>query len=330
MLYDYFSHITFANSWVLPFLLLLPIIVWLRYTTFSKVKSSFTVSTANNFKHRTIKNFFISAPFWLRLLALACLLLALARPQIKNAQSRNKGEGIDIVLCLDISGSMLAPDFVPNRLEAAKDVASDFVRSRPVDRFALVIFSGESYTLSPLTTNYDVILQQIKSLKSGMLQDGTLIGEGLAKSVERLSSVGTKSKVVILLTDGKEEAPDTRIIDPITALKIAKVKGVKVYTVGMAGDGFAPQAGSNLKPVSNLDEALLQRIAKETGGAYFRARDKEALQIIYSQIDRLEKSSFERITKTKADEQFVYLLLAALFFLFLEALLRYTILRTFP
>jgi Ca-activated chloride channel family protein len=330
MLYDYFSHITFANVWVLPFLLLLPVIAWLRYTTAARLKSSFTVSTAQQFKHRTAKTFFINAPFWLRLMALACLIAALARPQIKNVQGRNKGEGIDIVLCIDISGSMLAPDFIPNRLEAAKDVAADFVRSRPVDRFALVIFSGESYTLSPLTTNYDVILQQIKSLKSGMLQDGTLIGEGLAKSVERLSSVGAKSKVIILLTDGKEEAPDTRIIDPLTALKIAKVKGVKVYTVGMAGDGVAPQTGGNLKPVSNLDEALLQRIGKETGGAYFRARDKEALAIIYSQIDRLEKSSFERITKTRVDEQFVYLLLAALFFLFLEAVLRYTILRTFP
>jgi Ca-activated chloride channel family protein len=330
MLYDYFSHITFANVWVLPFLLLLPVIAWLRYTTAARLKSSFTVSTAQQFKHRTAKTFFINAPFWLRLMALACLIAALARPQIKNVQGRNKGEGIDIVLCIDISGSMLAPDFIPNRLEAAKDVAADFVRSRPVDRFALVIFSGESYTLSPLTTNYDVILQQIKSLKSGMLQDGTLIGEGLAKSVERLSSVGAKSKVIILLTDGKEEAPDTRIIDPLTALKIAKVKGVKVYTVGMAGDGVAPQTGGNLKPVSNLDEVLLQRIGKETGGAYFRARDKEALAIIYSQIDRLEKSSFERITKTRVDEQFVYLLLAALFFLFLEAVLRYTILRTFP
>lgn len=330
MLYDYFSHITFANIWVLPFLLLLPVIVWLRYTTFSKIKSSLTISTTEHAKHRTVKTFFIQTPFWLRLLALACLLLALARPQIKDVQGRNKGEGIDIVLCLDISGSMLSQDFAPNRLEVAKEVASDFVRSRPVDRFALVIFSGESYTLSPLTTNYDVILQQIKSLRSGMLQDGTLIGEGLAKSVERLSSVGAKSKVVILLTDGKEEAPDTRIIDPLTALQIAKVKGVKVYTVGMAGDAFAQQTTRNFTPASNLDEALLQRIGRETGGAYFRARDKEALQTIYSQIDRLEKSSFERITKTKVEEQFVYLLLAALAFLFLEGLLRYTILRTFP
>jgi Ca-activated chloride channel family protein len=330
MLYDYFQNITFANIWMLPFLIILPIIVWLRYTTFGRLKSSLTVSTAQHFKHTSAKNYFLQVPFWLRLLALACLILALARPQIKNVQSRNKGEGIDIVLCLDVSGSMLSQDFAPNRLEVAKEVASDFVKSRPVDRLALVIFSGESYTLSPLTTNHEVILQQIKSLKSGMLQDGTLIGEGLAKSIERLSSVGAKSKVVILMTDGKEEAPDTRIIDPLTALQIAKVKGVKVYTVGMAGTPDEQLRNPNVTATSNLDDALLQRIGRETGGAYFRARDKEGLQIIYSQIDRLEKSTFERITKTRVEEQFVYLLLAALSFLLLEGLLRYTILRTFP
>jgi Ca-activated chloride channel family protein len=189
MLYDYFSHITFANVWVLPFLILLPVIVWLRYQTFGKLKSAFTVSTTNGMRYRTARNYLIHFPFWLRLLALACLLLALARPQIRNTQTRNKGEGIDIVMCLDVSGSMLAPDFVPNRLEVAKAVATDFVKSRPVDRFALVVFSGESFTLSPLTTNHEVILQQIKSLRSGMLQDGTLIGEGLAKSVTGQVSV---------------------------------------------------------------------------------------------------------------------------------------------
>ena len=329
MLYNYFQNITFANIWVLPLLILLPIIAWLRYTTFGKLKSSFIVSTTSHFKHRTAKNFLIHLPFWLRLLALGCLLLALARPQIKNTQNRNKGEGIDIVLCLDVSGSMLAPDFPPNRLEVAKEVASDFVKSRPVDRIALIIFSGESYTMSPLTTNHDLILQQIKSLKSGMLQDGTLIGEGLAKSVERLSSVGAKSKVVILMTDGKEEDPKTRIIDPITALNIAKVKGVKVYTVGMAGTPDEQLQRLNMITTSNLDDALLQRIARETGGAYFRARDKEGLQIVYSQIDRLEKSAFERITKTRVEEQYFYLLIATLFFLLLEVLLRYTLLRTF-
>ncbi len=331
MLYDYFQNITFANVWVLPFLIMLPVIVWLRYTTLGKIKSTLTLSTVQGINYRTAKNYLVHVPFWLRLLVLACLLLALARPQIRNVQSRNKGEGIDIVLCIDVSGSMLSQDFAPNRLEAAKSVAVDFVKSRPVDRFALVTFSGESFTLSPLTTNHEVVLQQIKSLKSGMLQDGTLIGEGLAKSVERLSSVGSaKSKVVILLTDGKEEAPDTRIIDPLTALQIAKVKGVKVYTVGMAGDPMAQRYTQNFTRTSNLDDALLQRMARETGGAYFKARDKEGLEVIYSQIDRLEKSSFERITKTRVEEQFMYLLLAALFFLFLEVILRYTYLRSFP
>ena len=331
MLYDYFSHITFANIWVLPFLILLPIIAWLRYTTFGRLKSALPVSTAQAVRYKTLKNYLVHVPFWLRLLALACLLLALARPQIRNVQSRNKGEGIDIVLAIDVSGSMLSQDFAPNRLEAAKSVAEDFVKSRPVDRFALVVFSGESFTLSPLTTNHEVILQQIKSLRSGMLQDGTLIGEGLAKSVERLSTVGgAKSKVVILLTDGKEEAPETRIIDPLTALQIAKVKGVKVYTVGMAGDPLANRFTQNFTPTSNLDEALMQRMARETGGTYFRARDREGLGVIYAQIDRLEKSSFERITKTRVEEQFMYLLLAALVLLFLEVILRYTVLRSFP
>lgn len=331
MLYDYFSHITFANIWALPFLILLPIIVWLRYATVGKLKSSFMLSTAGGVTYRSAKNYLIHAPFWLRLLSLACLLLALARPQIRNSQSRNKGDGIDIVLCLDVSGSMLSQDFPPNRLEVAKAVASDFVKSRPVDRIALVIFSGESFTLSPLTTNHEVILQQIQSLRSGMLQDGTLIGEGLAKSVERLSSVGgAKSKVVILMTDGKEEAPDTRIIDPLTALQIAKVKGVKVYTIGMAGDPMAQRFTQNFTPASNLDDALLQRMGRETGGAYFRARDKEGLSIVYAQIDRLEKSNFERITKTRVEEQFMYLVLAALLFLFLEVILRYILLRSFP
>jgi Ca-activated chloride channel family protein len=330
MLYNYFQHIEFANIWVLPLLIILPIIVWLRYTTLGKLKSTITVSTTSHVKHKTAKNYLMQAPFWLRLLALACLLLALARPQIRNVQNRNKGEGIDMVLCLDVSGSMLSQDFLPNRLEVAKEVAADFVRSRPVDRLALIIFSGESYTLSPLTTNHEVILQQIKSLRSGMLQDGTLIGEGLAKSVERLSSVGSKSKVVVLMTDGKEEAPETRIIDPLTALQIAKVKGVKVYTVGMAGTPDEQIGRPNVTMTSNLDDALLQRIARETGGAYFRARDKEGLQIVYSQIDKLEKSSFERITKTRVEEQYFYLLIAALFFLLLEVILRYTWLRTFP
>lgn len=329
MLYNYFENIEFANIWVLPFLILLPVIAWLRFSTFSRLRSSILV-TASPKTYRSFKTWMMNLPFWLRLLALACIILALARPQIRDSQSRTTGEGIDIVLALDVSGSMLSQDFFPNRLEVAKEVASDFVKSRPVDRFALVIFSGESFTLSPLTTNHEVILQQVKSLQSGMLKDGTLIGEGLAKAVERLSSVGAKSKVVILLTDGKEEAPPSRIIDPLTALQITKAKNVKVYTIGMAGDARMQQLTQNFTPVNELDEVLLQRIARETGGAYFRARDKEGLQVVYSQIDKLEKSSFERIAKVRVEEQFMYLLVVALFFLLLEAVLKFTLLKSFP
>ncbi len=332
MLYNWFENIVFANVWMLPFLLLIPVVAWLRYRTSNALKSSLTVSTVDTFKVKTGKNFLNGLLFWLRMLTIAALILALARPQIQNSQSKTKGQGIDIVLCIDVSGSMLAPDFGRRRIDVAKDVAADFIRRRPVDQIALVIFSGESYSLSPLTTNHDALLEQVKSLRSGMLQDGTLIGEGLATSVERLSQSSSASKVVILLTDGKEEPPPTRIIDPHTALEIAKAKSVKVYTVGMAAaPGSAAARAIGMRDATTaLDEAMLTRIARETGGAYFRATDEEGLREIYARIDRMEKSSFERITKAKVDEQYGYLLIAALFFLFLEITLRYTLLRTFP
>jgi Ca-activated chloride channel homolog len=332
MLYDYFSDITFANLWVLPFLLMVPVLAWIHIRSRRALKSSLSVSTAATFKQTSGRNFFVQLPFWLRLLSLAALILALARPQIINSQTKTKGEGIDIVLCIDVSGSMLSPDFVPNRIQVAKQVASDFVKERPVDEIGLVIFSGESYTLSPLTTNHEAILEQIKSLRSGMLQDGTLIGEGLATSVDRLTQSKSKTKVVILLTDGKEEAPDTRIIDPLTALQITKTKGVRVYTIGMAArpGSFEETQVARRDASSSLDEVLLDRIARETGGEYFRATDKEKLQEIYSRIDKLEKSPFQKITKVRADEQYFYLVLAALFFLLLEALIKFTLLRTFP
>jgi Ca-activated chloride channel family protein len=332
MLYNWFENIVFVNTWVLPFFFLLPVIAWIYFRSIPSIKSTFLVSTSESFTANTARNFFFYLPFWLRLLALAALLLALARPQIKNAQNQTKGQGIDIVLCIDVSGSMLAPDFKPNRIIAAKRVAADFVKQRPVDQIGLVIFSGESYTLSPLTTNHETLLEQINGLRSGMLQDGTLIGEGLATSVERLMKTSSKSKVVILLTDGKEEPPDTRIIDPRTALEIAKAKNVKVYTIGMASaPGSAIARAIGLRDAQTaLDEGLLMKIAHETGGEYFRATDEERLQMIYDRIDRLEKSTFQRVTKEKVKEQFPYLLLAALFFLLLEQIFKYTLLRSFP
>lgn len=330
MLYDWLRHIEFKNQWVLPFLFALPVIAWYYYRTGSWRKSSFKVTSTNAFTVRTLRNSFVHFPFWLRLLAIGCVILALARPQVRNVTNKTKGQGIDIVLCMDISGSMLSADFAPNRLEASKQMAEQFVRSRPIDNIGLVIFSGEAYTQFPLSTDHDGLVQQIESLQSGMLQDGTVIGEGLATAVERLSSSKAKSKIIILLTDGNEQPPPTRVIDPYTALEIAKAKGVKVYTIGLGALGTKTVEERGNRIASFLDENLLRKIATQTAGAYFRAVDRESLQQIYQQIDRLEKSDVEVVTKTKFEEEFVWLVLAALFFLVLDIILRYTSLRTFP
>ena len=236
MLYEWFQNIEFANKWVLPFLLMLPVLAWIYFRS-SRSKSSVKVSSARAFTIRTVRNATLHLPFWLRLLALGCIIVALARPQIRFVQNRTKGEGIDIILCMDVSGSMLSKDFLPNRLTVARQMAAEFVKGRPIDQIGLVIFAGESFTQFPLSTDHASLLQQIQGIRSGMLEDGTVIGEGLAKSVDRLSSSKSKSKIIILLTDGNEQPPDTRIIDPFTALEIAKAKQVKVYTIGMGAMG---------------------------------------------------------------------------------------------
>ncbi|MFL5741725.1 MAG: vWA domain-containing protein [Flavisolibacter sp.] len=329
MLYNWLQHIEFKNLWVLPLLLSLPVVAWFYYRTPSWRKSTFKVTTAESFKVRTAKNNLLHLPFWLRLFALGCLILALARPQVKNVQNKTKGEGIDIVLCMDVSGSMLSNDFQPNRLEAAKQMASEFVRNRPIDQIGLVIFSGESFTQFPVSTDHEGLLEQINGLRSGMLIDGTVIGEGLATSVERLASSKAKSRIIILLTDGNEQPPETRLIDPITALEIARTKAVKVYTIGMGAIGMTTVQGRT-KNDAFLDEGLLRKIATQTGGQYFRAIDRESLQNIYQQIDKLEKSDVQVVTRTKFEEQFMYLILAALFLLALDIILRFTYLRSFP
>jgi Ca-activated chloride channel homolog len=333
MLYNWLKNIEFAYPWVLWGLLILPLLIFVHART-KKRKSSLLVTTTYAFTTKTGKNFFFNLPFIFRILTIACVITALARPQLKHVQNRNRGEGIDIVLCLDVSGSMLANDFSPNRLEVAKQMAVDFVKSRPVDNIGLVIFSGEAYTQYPLSTEHATLINHINGLRSGMLQDGTLIGEGLATATDRLSRSKAKSKVIILLTDGKEEAPGTRLVDPYSALEIAKAKGVKVYTIGMGGRiGYVYTDIGEKRAVSGdqfLDEPLLRRIAQQTGGLYFRATDQKTLEEIYQRIDQLEKTEVEVITKTRYDELFVWFILAALFFLLLEIILRYTTFRTFP
>src|SRR5580698_9514776 len=203
-----------------------------------KGQGTIMISSVRSFSGtRSWKNLLLHLPFLLRILAVGSLIIALARPQIRNDQELVNGQGIDIVLCLDISGSMLAQDFTPNRMEAAKNVASEFIDNRPADRIGLVIFSGESFTMCPLTADHTVLKNQLYNVQSGLLEDGTAIGSGLATCVDRLRSSTSKSKVIILLTDGENNGG---LIDPNTAKEIAKSVGVRVYTIGMGTEGFAP------------------------------------------------------------------------------------------
>jgi Ca-activated chloride channel homolog len=336
MLYNWMRDMEFAHPWVFGlFALLLPFIWWYVKNQ-NKQLGSITVSTVHAFNISTWKNRFRHVPFVFRLLALSVIIIALARPQKRHEEQRTEGEGIDIVLCMDVSGSMGSRDIPPSRMEVAKEVAQEFVRSRPVDRIGLVIFSGESFTQCPITTDRNTLLTQIQNLESRKyLADGTVIGEGLATAVDRLSKSQGKSKVIILLTDGKEDPPENRLLDPITALEIAKSQQVKVYTIGMSAGPttIIENTGNRDKrsaSVDLLDEALLQRIAGETGGQYFRARDREGLKNIYSQIDQLEKSKVETTTFKRSEEKFMPFIFAALAFIFLEILLRFTLFRKFP
>lgn len=337
MLLDWIKHMSFL--WPENFMLfgLIPLLIWWKTSRADRSTGTVRVSSSQAFREQSWKTRLIHLPFVLRLLAISALIVALARPQQRNDQQQTLGEGIDIVLCMDVSGSMNSTDIKPSRMEVAKEMAQQFVQGRPVDRIGLVIFSGESFTQCPITTDRTTLIRQIQALESRrFLKDGTVIGEGLATAVDRLSQSKARSKVIILMTDGKEDAPDTRLIDPLTALDIARSQGVKVYTIGMGvepstiterPDAAAPSRNA---AIDFLDVQLLQRIANETVGRYFRARDKEGLQQIYAQIDQLEKSKIDVTSYKKYQELFLPFVLAALGFLLLEMILRYTVFRKIP
>lgn len=330
------NNINWEYPWVFGLFLLFPLFIFWYVKRSGRSASSLPVTSVASFGRTGGKATWRHILILLRLLAMAALILALARPRERNDEQLKGGQGIDIVLCIDVSGSMLSRDFQPNRLEVAKEVAADFIRQRPIDQIGLVIFSGESFTLSPLTTDKNTLLTQVASLRSGMLQDGTLIGEGLATASARLLESKAKSKVVILLTDGKEQPTEDRLIDPLTALDIARSQQIKVYTIGMALEGYAAVEEKTIQGAikrSNsplLDEELLRKIGRETGGDYFRARDKAGLSKIYDEIDRMEKVKIEAVSFKRIREHFPIFILFALGFLFLEILLRYTIFRKFP
>ena len=334
MIFDYFHNISFGEPGYFYLLALIPMLIIWKIMTGSSLQGSLKLSSIEGVKRiSSWKNSFRNLPFILRLLALTCIIVALAHPQLKNEEKQTEGEGVDIVLCIDVSGSMTAQDFSPNRMEAAKKVATDFVDRRLTDRIGIVIFSGESFTQCPLTTDHAVLKMQIDQIRNGLLEDGTAIGSGLATSVDRLRASKSKSKVVILLTDGINNGG---LIDPSTAKEIAKAFHVKVYTIGVGTDGFAPTPVSTPMGIVMqnqkvaIDEKLLMNIAAETGGQYFRAKDNIALSNIYNEIDRMERSKVEITTFHRTTEKYYPFVFAALAFILLEVLLRFTVFKRFP
>ena len=272
--------------------------------------------------------------FVLRLLALGLIIVALARPQSSSSWSEDRVEGIDIMLTMDISTSMLAMDFQPNRVEAAKEVAMRFIANRPNDNIGLVVFAGESFTACPLTQDHATLINRLREMTPGMIEDQTAIGSGLATAISRLKDSKTKSKVIILLTDG---ANNTGNISPKMAADLAKTFGISIYTIGVgSGAGEAPYPIQTALGVVvrnmpvDLDEPTMRQIADVSGGAYFRATDNESLLAIYKKIDQLEKTKLStRNYHTTYEEFFVFVLAAALLLL-LEFVLRSTVLRTNP
>jgi Ca-activated chloride channel homolog len=334
LILDYFRNITFAYEYLLWLLVLVVgLLVWYILKGRNHT-AKIAVSSIDRFKNaKSFRTYLRHIPFGLRLLAISCIIIALARPQTRNDEQQAEGAGIDIVLCVDVSGSMMAQDLTPNRLEAAKKVAMEFVDGRKTDRIGLVIFSGESFTQCPITTDYRVLKQQIQAVKGGFLEQGTAIGSGLSTSVDRLRNSKVKSKVVILLTDGVNNGG---LIDPITAKEIAKAFRVKVYTIGVGTDGYAPVPTNTALGVVlqeekvNIDEKLLTSIAVETGGRYFRAKDNQGLRRIYEEIDKLEKSKVQIRTLHQYSEKFFPFVFAAMLFIILEVLLTTTVFRKFP
>ncbi len=334
MIFDYFDNITFGQPLFFALFAVIPLLIFWKVVKGKRQTAAIGISTTKGLsKARSWKNTFQNFPFILRLLALACIIIALARPQVKFDETQTEGEGVDIILCIDVSGSMTAQDFTPNRMEAAKKVAEDFVNTRASDRIGIVIFSGESFTQCPLTTDHYVLISQLAQIRNGLLEDGTAIGSGLATSVDRLRNSKAKSKVVILLTDGINNGG---LIDPATAKEIAKTFKVKVYTIGVGTDGYAPTPVSTPMGIVMqnekvaIDEKLLKNIADETGGKYFRATDNKSLENIYAEIDHLEKSKVQITTLHRFTEKFYPFIFAAMAFLLLEIILKFTVFKKFP
>ena len=330
-----FNDVSFAYPWVLYFLVLLPAIFYYWWKKREQLTPNLTFSTLKMFSDvpKSLREKLVHLPIYLRIIALALLIIALARPQTFSSGENIYTEGIDIAMVLDISGSMLAEYFKPNRLEAAKKVIDDFIKGRTTDKIGLVVFSGESFTQCPLTIDYSVLRNLLKDIYSGMIQDGTAIGNAIANGVNRLKDSKAKSKVMILLTDGVNNAGE---IDPITAAQIAQKFGIRIYTVGVGTMGEAPYPfqtpfGKRYQMVPvEIDESLLKQISNITGGKYFRATNNRKLVEIYEEIDRLEKTRVEVTSYRHAKELYFNWAFAGFLLLLIEFGLSRTYLRKLP
>jgi len=330
-----FWNFEYANPGYLYLLVLVPLLaVWYWFRR-EKSIPTLQVSGTEVFEStpRSIRYYLYHGMFLLRLIAISLLILAFARPQTSLKRQNVSIEGIDIVLGLDISGSMLAQDLKPDRLEAAKNVSQEFFRGRPNDRIGLVVFAGEAFTQCPLTTDHSIMEDMLDDIKSGMIQDGTAIGDGLAIAINRLKESQAVSKVIILLTDGQNNAGS---IAPLSAAEIAKIYGIRIYTIGVGTEGYAPypvQTPFGIQYQSmevNIDEDLLKQVANMTDGRYFRATDNTKLKEVYQEIDQLEKSKIDVTEFRKKHEEFLYLAIFAFILLALETLARLTLFRSIP
>ncbi len=330
-----FNNLTFYSPEFLWLLTLLPLFLLWNYIYKDKKTSSLKISSTKGFGHKTLKIKFLPMLDILRYLAIIFLIIALSRPQIVDVSTKTKtSKGIDIVIAVDVSSSMLAQDLKPNRLDALKLVAKEFINDRVSDRIGLVVYAGESYTKTPVTSDKSVIIKSLDEINfDGVIEDGTAIGMGLATSVNRLKDSKAKSKVIILLTDGVN---NSGFIDPNTAADLALSFGIKTYTIGLGSNGNA------LAPIAinpngtfrygltkvEIDEKLLESIAKQTGGLYFRATDNERLKDIYQEINKLEKTEVEEFKYSNAQEMYRRFVLISFLFIFLEWFLRLTIFKS--
>jgi Ca-activated chloride channel family protein len=328
-----FAKYTFAYPQFFYLFILMPFLIGWYIWSNNRSYGEFRISSSDAFKgyRKSIRQRLRHGLFLLRLLSLSAIIVALARPQSSSNSQRVNTEGIDIMLAIDISPSMLAEDLKPNRIEAAKKVALDFIDSRPNDRIGLVVFAGESFTQCPLTSDHSVLKNLFSSIQSGQISDGTALGEGLATAVNRIKGSPSKSKVVILLTDGVN---NSGAIPPLTAGEIAEAFKVRVYTIGVGTHGFAPYPmqtpyGVRYENVEvQIDEATMKQIAEMTHGKYFRASNNKKLKAIYQEIDKLEKTKIKVTEFRKHAEEYLPLALAAAALLILEILLRYTLFRS--